>query len=197
MKKAPLWSGNRPDSDEEARDRLLDAFVTEMLARGYEKTTMSAVALRAGVTRPTLYKHFANITTLYRGAALRMFDDFTRRAGEHIGRYRSARRQFTEAALFAHRHMTKDSLFVAFLRSSQAVDSPEILERDEQQAIIDRVMHQCLDPIFERHPDLARRRPGLSDFIVRLTVSMVYMPFTDEDGVVRLVEDVLVKELAG
>src|SRR5216683_181233 len=45
------------------RDRLLDA-ATELLASGDDAVSMESVAARAGVSRPLVYKHFANRSEL-------------------------------------------------------------------------------------------------------------------------------------
>ena len=56
----PLWSGNRPKTDSEAKVRLCEAALKCIKRIGFEKTSMSDIAQEAGISRPTLYKHYKN-----------------------------------------------------------------------------------------------------------------------------------------
>ena len=68
---SPARARARSSSDREAvaggrlqssarRDALLDAAVALVRAKGVQQVSMEAVAERAGVSRPLVYKHFAN-----------------------------------------------------------------------------------------------------------------------------------------
>ena len=58
----PFWSGNRPENDNDAENRICQAAFACFHRVGVERTTMSDVAREAGITRPTLYKYFRNKT---------------------------------------------------------------------------------------------------------------------------------------
>ena len=60
-----LWSGNRPKTDTEAKIRLCDAALECIKRASFDKTTMSDIAKQAGITRPTLYKHFKNKNEIF------------------------------------------------------------------------------------------------------------------------------------
>jgi len=49
----------------ERRSQLVDAAMAIFAAEGYQKTTMDAVATRAGVTKPVLYQHFPSKRHLF------------------------------------------------------------------------------------------------------------------------------------
>ena len=49
---------------EQRREQLIDAALSVILAKGYEGVSVEAVAREAGVTRPVVYDHFANLTEL-------------------------------------------------------------------------------------------------------------------------------------
>ena len=61
------------------RDALLDAAVALVKSKGVHVVSMEAVAERAGVSRPLVYKHFANrgelLTAAYRREASRLHAD--------------------------------------------------------------------------------------------------------------------------
>lgn len=48
----------------ERREQLIDAALSVIVAQGYEGISIEAVARAAGVTRPVVYDHFANLTGL-------------------------------------------------------------------------------------------------------------------------------------
>jgi AcrR family transcriptional regulator len=49
---------------EQRREQLLDAALTVILEQGYSGVSIEAVARLAGVTRPVVYDHFANLGVL-------------------------------------------------------------------------------------------------------------------------------------
>jgi AcrR family transcriptional regulator len=65
------WLGRRPSGRTDARTRLVEAAAACLLEEGWDRTSLSAVAARAGVTRPTVYAYFAGRDELLReGLAL-------------------------------------------------------------------------------------------------------------------------------
>jgi AcrR family transcriptional regulator len=55
----------RAERQEETRQRIVDAAVELHSARGPSRTTVQAIAERAGVTRPTVYAHFPDERALF------------------------------------------------------------------------------------------------------------------------------------
>jgi AcrR family transcriptional regulator len=49
---------------ERRREQLLDAALRVIVQQGYEGVSIEAIARTAGVTRPVIYDHFANLGTL-------------------------------------------------------------------------------------------------------------------------------------
>jgi AcrR family transcriptional regulator len=63
------WSGRRPAAQPESPpDKILDATVTCIRRHGVERTSISAVATIAGVSRPTVYAHFSTREALISAA---------------------------------------------------------------------------------------------------------------------------------
>src|ERR1700684_1211244 len=86
----PTQARARPSSERKAvaggrlegsarRDALLDAAVALVSAEGVHVVSMEAVAERAGVSRPLVYKHFANrdelVAAAYRREAAKLHQD--------------------------------------------------------------------------------------------------------------------------
>jgi AcrR family transcriptional regulator len=73
----PVASGRLQSSAR--RDALLDAAVALVRAKGVQVVSMEAVAERAGVSRPLVYKHFANrdelLAAAYRREASKLHQD--------------------------------------------------------------------------------------------------------------------------
>jgi AcrR family transcriptional regulator len=53
---------------------IIDAAVSEFLAKGYEGASMEAIAERAGLTKGGLYHHFAGKDEILRAANRRFFE---------------------------------------------------------------------------------------------------------------------------
>lgn len=58
----------------EKRDAALDAAVDLFLEDGYDRTSLEAVARRAGVSSATLYKHFPTKAALFGGVMARLWE---------------------------------------------------------------------------------------------------------------------------
>lgn len=65
MKEAAFVRAGRPKSQEK-RDAILEAATELFLAQGLQGTSMDAVALKAGVSKQTVYSHFASKEELFR-----------------------------------------------------------------------------------------------------------------------------------
>jgi TetR/AcrR family transcriptional regulator, mexJK operon transcriptional repressor len=82
MTSTPPRSVGRP-RDAEKREAILDTAWAMFLERGVQSTALDAVARQAGVSRVTLYSHFADKTALFETAVER---EMTRLARTQAGR---------------------------------------------------------------------------------------------------------------
>ena len=67
------------------RTAILDAATTAFLQNGYVGTSMDDVATRAGVSKPTVYSHFADKGELFTAVVLRTIDEVGRPFYDSIG----------------------------------------------------------------------------------------------------------------
>ncbi len=76
------WRGTPPVDDAAARARIVDAAIRSIERRGPKHTTLSDIAADLGVTRPTVYRHFASTDELLDAAAQSALGGWTARIGE-------------------------------------------------------------------------------------------------------------------
>jgi len=65
--RAAPWGGNSPSADG-AKERLIEAAQQRLLADGVGGVSIASVAREAGVTRPTVYRHFRDRAELLESA---------------------------------------------------------------------------------------------------------------------------------
>jgi AcrR family transcriptional regulator len=73
-----------PADDAEARSRIVEAAIHSIERRGPHHTTLSDVAADLGITRPTVYRHFATSSELLAAAAESTMGGWTARIGELV-----------------------------------------------------------------------------------------------------------------
>ena len=70
MSRHAAWKGAVPESRTAARQHLLSVAQDCIERHGFSKVTLSDVAAAAGVTRPTVYRHFGSAEELLNAAAV-------------------------------------------------------------------------------------------------------------------------------
>ena len=72
----------RPERSSDRRHReIREAAIGIFLANGYEGTTMEEIAVRAGVSKQTVYKHFTDKQHLFADIVLSTTDDMSALVG--------------------------------------------------------------------------------------------------------------------
>lgn len=78
------WGGRPPATEAEARQRIVDATARCVDRYGVTKTTFSDVATELGVTRQTVYRHFAGLSDIIAEVAAQGADAFVDRLVAHL-----------------------------------------------------------------------------------------------------------------
>jgi AcrR family transcriptional regulator len=84
-----------------ARERILDATTESLASQGIRRTTMAAVAERAGVSRAWLYRHFPDKSSLIGAALVRLDEAFWEDAHQRIRKQQGFVGKVAEAVLLA------------------------------------------------------------------------------------------------
>ena len=99
-----------PGSTEDARERILAAAERCIDRHGIRKTTMDDVASEAGLTRPNVYRYFADRDDLLLELITRHARALLARARKSISRQGSLADQIVEKILYTADHARRDPL---------------------------------------------------------------------------------------
>jgi AcrR family transcriptional regulator len=109
---AASWAGDSPLPGA-ARERLLEA-ATRCIARdGIDGLSMAAVATDAGVSRPTVYRYFADRRALLEATLFYAGRSLADSLGDRLRGYASPADKAIEAMLFVHAEIPRDPVLGA------------------------------------------------------------------------------------
>ncbi len=147
-----------PSDAEAAREHLMDAAETCFEKYGIAKTTMDDIAKMAGVSRPTVYRHFNDRDTLILAVVLRRSRQLIDRAQKFIRKHSTFEEQLVEGLLFMVDKGRKDP-FVRLLVSPEHMDlANQIL--GASSAAVD-LAYEMWEPILVEAREHGELRPDL------------------------------------
>lgn len=172
------WGGRPPATDDEARQRIIDATAQVIDRRGVAKTSLSDVATELGVTRQTVYRHLGSLNTIVGLVAWQGAEAFVDRMIEHLERVgvRNPAEAVVEGFLFCLRTVPADPRLSLLLQLgdtdafSRTATAPDILDYGAEKLRrfpVDWRAGGVSDA------DLS----GLAEMILRLLISMLQNPF--------------------
>ncbi|BBX03266.1 TetR family transcriptional regulator [Mycolicibacterium moriokaense] len=169
------WAGAPPADDREARKRILDATIASIERRGPQRTTVSDIAADLGVTRPTVYRHFASTEELLAAAAEVALDGWTARIGELTAGFDDATELLVEAVAYLIERLPEAPLLALLLET----DRMRLVSR---QMVMPAAVHRSRIMLEHTHIDWAAlgfkgaRLNDLVEFLLRMIQSMVIAP---------------------
>jgi AcrR family transcriptional regulator len=110
-------------------EALLDAVQACVMAVGVRRTTMTDVARRAGVSRMTLYRRYADVTSLLQALMTREFTQIIAEVDAEVAKGSSAREQLVAAAVAGVEQLTRHPLFVRIVDVDPELLLPYITTR--------------------------------------------------------------------
>ena len=107
------WAGDSPTLPAAARERLLDAAVRCIARDGMAGANVAAVAADAGVSRPTVYRYFADQQALVDATLLHAGRDLSERLGAQLRRFAAPAEMAVEAVRFVLREIPREPVLGA------------------------------------------------------------------------------------
>lgn len=169
------WRGVPPTDDAEARKRILDAALASIERRGPRLTTLTEVAADLGITRPTIYRHFASTEALLAAAGEIALQHWTARIGRMTQAPGDATDLLVEAVAYLIEQLPDEPLLATLLESdrmrvmSRQMVMPVAISRSRMMLESSSIDWAAMGFIDDRMDDLV-------EFLLRLIQSMVIAP---------------------
>lgn len=182
-------------------NEIVAAAVSEFLERGYEGTSMDAIALHAGLTKGGLYHHFRSKDEILLYANMRLsepVEEFVRRACASRAAVSGLRGYIRDYVEFWVSHPRELAFF--FLTMAKAFGMPET---EEAYASYYRQMQACFAELFQRAvaEGALRQHDAMAQSVALLAAldgALGYLAFdasADTERVVRQIQGVFVDSL--
>jgi AcrR family transcriptional regulator len=164
------------------RQRILAAAEELYLERGVAATTLSAVASRAEVSRPTVYKHFGDGDRLAATVIDGELDTYFERVADVLARHTRVREQLVEVLAFTVEYAAGHQL----LQRQLELDAAAVLTTFTTAAgpVLERAI-ALLQPPLAAAIERGEIRPTASDvvaeWVARMALSLVLTPSVTRD----------------
>jgi AcrR family transcriptional regulator len=190
----PRRSPSRPTAPtgaDDARERILAAAERCIDRHGIRKTTMDDVACEVGLSRPNVYRYFADRDDLLIELITRHARALVDRAGKSISRQGSLADQIVETVLYTADRGRRDPL----TRHIIDADATSLGRRMNASGTTERCRAEMWDPLLDAALANIELPPGLprSDIYLWLgnLMKMVMRGLEDGDGDVRRYRSIL------
>ena len=107
------WAGDPPTLHDAARERLLEAAVGCVARDGMAGANVAAVAAEAGVSRPTVYRYFADRQALVEATLMHAGRDLAERLGARLRRLVAPAEMAVEAMCFVLQEIPREPVLGA------------------------------------------------------------------------------------
>ncbi|HWF69562.1 MAG TPA: TetR/AcrR family transcriptional regulator [Mycobacterium sp.] len=180
-----------PTSTDDARERILAAAERCIERHGIRKTTMDDVACEVGLSRPSVYRYFADRDDLLIELITRHARALLERARKSISRQSSLANQIIETVLYTADHGRRDPM----TRHCIDPDGTSLGKRMIASGTTELIRAEMWDPILDAAVANNELPPGLPRSDIHLWLGnvtvMVMRGLEDGDGDVRRYRSIL------
>ena len=191
MSRRPPSQRIAPTSTDDARERILAAAERCIDRHGIRKTTMDDVASEVGLSRPSVYRYFADRDDLLIELITRHGRALLDRARKSISRQGSLADQIVEAVLYTAEHARRDPM----TRHILDPDGTSLGKRMVASGASERCRAEMWDPILDAAVANNELPPGLPRSDIHLwlgdVTKMVMRGLEDGEGDVRRYRSIL------
>ena len=182
-----FWSGDRPKSEVEAKNRVCTSALDCLKRQGIEKTTMSDIAKEAGIARPTLYKYFNNIEEVLSTAIDIEAYNFAESVVKHAKQFATIEERIVETIIYVVEELPKDPNLSIIVNDDSAKTLRDRAFSDEATLVFSEM---TAVPLIELRPELRDQGVEISEMMARFAISMILFPgkyANDCDGLRALI----------
>lgn len=154
---------------------------------GFAKTTMSDIAKEAGVTRPTLYKHYKSKIEIFFSAIDHVALNFTLQVMEHAREFDSYEERVIEMIIFVVTELPQHKGLSLVLNNECSMALRGRAFSSEDTMVF---LQMTAEPLIELRPDLAEQGCDITEIMSRFAISMIVFPgkyATDHDSLRQLI----------
>ena len=184
------WQGNPPGTEDEARRRIVEAATACIDRVGLAKTSLSDVAVEAGVTRQTVYRYFPSLAEILGAVAIAGVEEFAGRMERHLASFGSAAEVAVESVVFAVRTVPGEPHLGLLLVAGEADFFTAEVTSSQAFALGARILRNVPVDWSAVGVTSDEDLQGLAEILMRLFLSFLHYPstpaFTD-DGLRALV----------
>ncbi|WP_127782954.1 TetR/AcrR family transcriptional regulator [Rhodococcus sp. X156] len=159
-----------------SRRKILDATLGLIAGGGFEAVNIAAVASAAGVSRQTVYSIFGTREDLVSQAVAGLAMDLLGDIRQRLEATDSALAYVVELVVVARSAVRADPVLATLFHAERGspVFDPGMMDRAQP------IARQLLEPLAERHPEVASSLDDLVEITLRLGLSVVLF---DDDAV--------------
>lgn len=166
------WAGDSPLRGA-ARRRLTEAAERCIVRDGVPATTLSSVAAEAGVSRPTVYRYFADWQALLRATSQEAHRILARDIAAHLRAFDDAEEMAVEAFVFLLAEQEKRPVLSAMWRST-TIDGVLLAESTDTDAI--DIARQALTPLIDAANWSETEANQTLEWMLRVLLSLLLAP---------------------
>ena len=133
MSAARSWAGD-PPLREAARERLLEATARCIARDGMAGASIAAVAIEAGVSRPTVYRYFEDRQALVEATIFYAARGLFLRIEDQLRRYDTPAQKAVEAVCFVLKEVPRDPVLGA-IRNAASLEASAVAVTTQRSAV--------------------------------------------------------------